>query len=120
MEYKDIENSSNYIQYDDETIFLKERRVQGLRYVVFFFPRLRTRRFESFYYNFSEMEKNLDALKGKRFQPQSDLTRTVEEELNLSSPFFSTTAQSSASPSTLSPPWCIPRVHGNHLHRLPP
>ena len=81
LESKDIENSRNYFQYGDETIFLKEKRVNGYRYVVFFSPRLRTRRLESFYYNISEKEKNLDVLKGKRFQSQSDLTRTVEEEL---------------------------------------
>ena len=81
LENRDVENSRNYFQYDDETIFLKERRVHGLRYVVFFSPRLRTRRLESFYYNLSEKEKNLDVLKGKKFQSQSDMAKTVEEEL---------------------------------------
>ncbi|MGC8618880.1 MAG: hypothetical protein ACP5UZ_09175, partial [Thermoplasmata archaeon] len=65
LENKDIENSRNYFQYDDETIFLKEKRMNGLRYVVYFSPRLRTRRIENFYYSLSEMEKNLDVLKGK-------------------------------------------------------
>ena len=81
LESKDIENSRNYFQYGDETIFLKEKRVNGYRYVVFFSPRLRTRRLESFYYTLSEREKNLDVLKGKRFQSQSDMAKTVEEEL---------------------------------------
>ena len=81
LELKDIENSRNYFQYDDETIFLKEKRVNGYRYVVFFSPRLRTRRLESLYYTLSEREKNLDVLKGKRFQSQSDMAKTVEEEL---------------------------------------
>ncbi len=81
MESKDIENSRNYFQYEDETVFLKEKRMRGSRYVAFFSPRLRTRRLESFYYNLSEKEKSLDTLKGKRFESQSDMTRTVEEEL---------------------------------------
>ncbi|MGC8617758.1 MAG: hypothetical protein ACP5UZ_03320, partial [Thermoplasmata archaeon] len=81
LENKDIENSRNFFQYDDETIFLREKRINGYRYVVFFSPRLRTRRLESFYYNLSEMEKNLDVLRGKKFQSQSDMAKTVEEEL---------------------------------------
>ena len=83
LESKDIENSRNYFQYGDETIFLKEKRVNGYRYVVFFSPRLRTRRLESFYYTLSEREKNLDVLKGKKFQSQSDMAKTVEEELKV-------------------------------------
>ena len=49
--------------------------------MVFFSSRLRTRRLESFYYTLSEKEKNLDVLKGKKFQSQSDMAKTVEEEL---------------------------------------
>ncbi|MCL4448025.1 MAG: hypothetical protein M0Z77_09635 [Thermoplasmatales archaeon] len=87
-ESKDIENSSNYFQYEDETVFLKEKRIRGLRYIVFFSPRLRTRKLESFYYALSEKEKNLDALKGKKFQSGKDLVRTVEEELKGFGNFF--------------------------------
>ena len=83
LESKDIENSRNYFQYGDETIFLKEKRINGYRYVVFFSQRLRTRRLESFYYNLSEMEKNLDVLKGKKFRSQSDMAKTVGEELKV-------------------------------------
>ncbi|MGC8618624.1 MAG: hypothetical protein ACP5UZ_07840 [Thermoplasmata archaeon] len=80
-ENKNIENQRNFFQYDDETIFLKEKRVNGYRYIMFFSPRLRKRRIESFYYDLSEMEKNLDVLKRKKFHSQSDMAKTVEEEL---------------------------------------
>ena len=37
------------MQYDEETIFHREERIAGTRYVVYFSPRLRSRRLESFY-----------------------------------------------------------------------
>ncbi|MGC8618883.1 MAG: hypothetical protein ACP5UZ_09190, partial [Thermoplasmata archaeon] len=40
LENRDIENSRNYFQYDDETIFLKEKRINGYKYIVFFSFRL--------------------------------------------------------------------------------
>jgi len=82
MENRDMENSRNYFQYGDETVFLREKRMHGLRYILFFSPRLRTKKLESFYYTLSEKEKNLDVLKGKSFHSSKDMVKSVEEELN--------------------------------------
>jgi len=41
-----------------------------------------TKKLESFYYTFSQKEKNLDVLKGKSFHSSKDMVKSVEEELN--------------------------------------
>ena len=82
MENRDMENSRNYFQYGDETVFLREKRMHGLRYILFFSPRLRTKKIESFYYTLSQKEKNLDVLKGKSFHSSKDMVKSVEEEMN--------------------------------------
>ena len=46
---RDIENSRNYMQYQSETIFSREERMRGKRYIVYFSPRLRSQRLESFF-----------------------------------------------------------------------
>ena len=81
LESKDIENSRNYFQYDEETVFLEEKRIHGTRYVVFFSPRLRTRKLESFYHRLSEREAVLKELMRKKFDRHSDMVRSVEAEM---------------------------------------
>ena len=46
---RDIENSRNYIQYQSETIFSREERIRGKRYIVYFSPSVRSQRLESFF-----------------------------------------------------------------------
>ncbi len=81
MESRDIENSRNYFQYRDETVFLSEKRIQGIRYIVFFSLRLRTRKLESFYHRLSEKEGILNDLMGRKFDSPNDMIRSVEAEL---------------------------------------
>ena len=46
---RDIENSRNYIQYRDETVFHMEYRVDSIRYIVYFSSRGRAERIQAFY-----------------------------------------------------------------------
>jgi len=82
MENRDMKNSRNYFQYGDETVFLREKRMHGFRYILFFPPYLRTNKLESFYYALSKNEKSLDVFKGKSFRSSKDMVKSVEEELN--------------------------------------
>ena len=81
MESGELENSRNYFQYHEETVFLKEKRIHGIRYIVFFSPRLRTRKLESFYHRLSEKEMILNDLMAKKFDSPDDMVRSVEAEL---------------------------------------
>ena len=81
QESKDIENSKNYFQYHDETIFIGEKRLGGIRYIIFFSPRLRTRKLESFYNKLSVLETILKDLKESKFGTPADMARSVEKEL---------------------------------------
>ena len=79
---KDIDKSRNYMQYGEETIFHKEERVGGTRYIVYFSPRLRSRRLESFYAQLNDRESILKDLMRKKFDSSADMVRTVEYSLN--------------------------------------
>ncbi|EQD74545.1 transposase (IS4), partial [mine drainage metagenome] len=81
LESRDIENSTNYFQYHEETVFMGEKRIHGIRYIVFFSPRLRTRKLESLYHRISEKEDILNDLMGRKFDSPNDMARTVEAEL---------------------------------------
>ncbi len=35
---KDVENLKNYFKYHDETVYISEKRVNGIRYISFFSP----------------------------------------------------------------------------------
>ena len=79
---KDIENSRNYIQYQRETIFSREERIRGTRYIVYFSPRLRSQRLESFYSQLAEKETFLnDLMRRKGFRSQRDMIGTIESGL---------------------------------------
>ncbi|MGC8515128.1 MAG: IS1634 family transposase [Thermoplasmata archaeon] len=77
----DIDNSRNYMQYGNETIFYREERIHGTRYIVYFSPRLRSRRIESFFAQLSERETGLKELGKTRFKTQQDLIGSVESAL---------------------------------------
>ncbi|MGC8699342.1 MAG: IS1634 family transposase, partial [Candidatus Acidifodinimicrobium sp.] len=81
-ESKDMDNSRNYMQYDGETIFHREERIGGTRYIVFFSPRLRSRKMESFYTQLDEKESQLKELMNKSFDSKADMIKTVEYVLN--------------------------------------
>ncbi|MGC9123913.1 MAG: hypothetical protein ACP5IB_07615 [Thermoplasmata archaeon] len=81
-ESKDMDNSRNYMQYDGETIFHREDRIGGTRYIVFFSPRLRLRKMESFYTQIDEKESQLKELMNKSLDSKADMIKTVEYVLN--------------------------------------
>ena len=85
---RDIDNSHNYMQYGEETIFHREERIGGTRYIVYFSPRLRTRRLESFYAQLGEKESQLKELMNRSFDSRADMMRTVEYSLNGFRTFF--------------------------------
>ncbi|MCL4314454.1 MAG: hypothetical protein M1454_01825 [Candidatus Thermoplasmatota archaeon] len=77
----DIENSSNYFQHGDETIFHRKERIRGTRYVIYYSPRLRSQRLESFYSQLSEREATISDLMKRRFRSRRDRIATVESAL---------------------------------------
>lgn len=77
----DIENSRNYIQYQGETIFSKEEKIRGTRYIVYFSPRLRSQRLESFYSQLAEKETFLNDMMRRGFHSKSDKIGTIESGL---------------------------------------
>jgi len=82
MENSDMQNSSHYFQYWNETGFPKEKRMHGFSYILFFSLYLRTKKIELFYYTTSEKEKNLDVLNGKIFHLSKHVVNSVEDKLN--------------------------------------
>ena len=76
-----IDNSRNYIQYRGETVFYREVRIHGTRYLVYFSPRLRSRRIESFFARLAERETALKELGNTRFKTEQDLIGSVESTL---------------------------------------
>ena len=46
----------------DELLYIREERIGGIRYIVFFSPRLRSRKLESFYAQLDEKESQLKEL----------------------------------------------------------
>ena len=85
---RDIDNSRNYMQHEGETVFHRDERIGGIRYLVFFSPRLRSRKLESFYAQLDEKESQLKELMKRRFDSRADMMRTVEYSLNGFRTFF--------------------------------
>ena len=77
MESRDIENCRNFFQLDDETTYSGEERIRGKRHIAYLSPQLRTLRLKPFYYCISEKDKNPDVLKGKKFQSQGGIAKTL-------------------------------------------
>ncbi len=65
-----------------------KERIGGIRYIVFFSPRLRSRKLESFYAQLDEKESQLKELMKRRFDSRADMMRTVEYSLNWFRTFF--------------------------------
>jgi hypothetical protein len=61
------------LQYGEETIFHTEERIRGARYILYFSPRLRSIRLESFYTQLNEKESILKDLMKKKFDSPSDM-----------------------------------------------
>jgi hypothetical protein len=59
--------SGNYFQYNEETVFLREKMLKGIQYIVFFSLRLGTGKLESFYHRLSEREMELNDLIGVEY-----------------------------------------------------
>jgi len=79
---RDIENSRNYKEYQSETIFSREGRIRGKKFIICFSPRLRQQRLESFYSHLVEKETFLnDTMRRKVFRSQRDLIGNIESGL---------------------------------------
>lgn len=74
---KRIEHSSNYIQYHEETLFYEERKIDSIRYIVYFSAKTRADRLQAFYSQISDMERDLKDLQTKRFDSGQDMLRTA-------------------------------------------
>ncbi|QRF76018.1 Transposase [Thermoplasmatales archaeon] len=72
-----IENSRNYIQYHKETVFFREHRIDSIRYIVYFSAQSRADRMQAFYSHLSDIEGDLKALQGKRFDSEQDMMHTA-------------------------------------------
>ena len=72
-----IENSRNYIQYGNETVFFMEHRIQPVRYIVYFSAKRRAEKIEVFYSRLWDMESDLRDLQHKEFENAQDMTKTV-------------------------------------------
>ena len=70
---REIDNSRNYMQYEGETVFHRGERIGGTRYIVFFSPRLRSRKLESFYAQLDEKESQLKELMKRSFDSRADM-----------------------------------------------
>ncbi len=76
-----IENSRNYMQYGDETVFHKSFMVDRMRYIVYYSAKRKAERIESFYSRLSEAENRLKGMMGVEFNSRSDMIRSVEESV---------------------------------------
>lgn len=74
---RNIENSSNYIQYNKETLFFREYSIDSIRYVVYFSAQARADRMQAFYSRLSGIEIDLKVLQDKEFDSEQDMMHTV-------------------------------------------
>ena len=74
---KGIENSGNYIQYAEETVFHMEHSMGSIRYMVYFSVRSRAEKIQALYSQISDMERDLHELQDKEFDNRQDMIRTV-------------------------------------------
>ena len=70
------------MQYGEETIFHREERIADTRFIVYFSPRLRSRRLESFHAQLNDREAQLKDLMKKKFVSSADMVKTVEYAIN--------------------------------------
>ena len=83
-----IENSRNYLQYGEETVFHREHRVGSTRYMVYFSARGRAERIQAFYAAVSGMETDLHSLQERGFDNPHDMMRTVISTLGRMGRYF--------------------------------
>ena len=73
---KNIENSRNYIQYHEETVFYSEHSIDSIRYIVYFSAKGRADRTQAFYSKLSDTERDLKDLQSREFDSEQDMIRT--------------------------------------------
>lgn len=83
-----IENSRNYIQYKEETVFHMEYRIDSIRYIVYFSARSRADRIQSFYSRLSDVERDLCDLQDKKFDSEQDMMHTAMSATGKMSRYF--------------------------------
>jgi len=72
-----IENSRNYMQYGEETIFHKSFVINRMRYIVYYSAKGKAERIETFYSKLSEAENTLKSMMGVKFTGKNDMIRSV-------------------------------------------
>ena len=78
----EIENSRNYLQYGEETIFHKSFMINKMRYIVYYSAKRKAERIESFYSKLSETENRLKGMISVKFNSRSDMIRSVTALVN--------------------------------------
>ena len=76
-----IENSRNYMQYGDETIFHKSFRIEDRRYIVYYSAKRKAGKIESFFSRLSETENSLRNMMTVKFSSRNDMIRSVTESV---------------------------------------
>jgi transposase len=83
-----IENSRNYIQYREETVFHIEYRMDRIRYIVYYSARSRAERIQSFYSRIWEAERDLKDLQDKIFDTDQDMMHAAMSAAGRMSRYF--------------------------------
>ena len=72
-----IENSRNYVQHAEETVFHMGHSIWIHPYMVYFSARIRAEKIQALYSQVSDMERDLHELQDGEFDNQQDMIRTV-------------------------------------------
>ena len=72
-----IENSRNYMQYGEETVFHKSFMINRMRYIVYYSAKRKAERIESFYSKLSEAENTLNNMSAMKYSSRNDMIRSV-------------------------------------------
>ena len=76
-----IENSRNYMQYGEDTIFHRSFMMDNMRYIVYYSAMRKAESIESFYSRLSEAEKRLRGMMAVKFSSRNDMIRSVTESV---------------------------------------
>ena len=72
-----IENSRNYMQYGEDTIFHRSFMINRMSYIVYYSARRKAESIESFYSRLSEAENRLKGMMAVKFSSRNDMIRSV-------------------------------------------
>lgn len=85
---KNIENSRNYIQCREDTVFYSEHSIDSIRYIVYFSAKVRADRIQAFYSKLSDAERVLKDLQSRKFDSEQDMIRTAVSATGNMSRYF--------------------------------